>query len=100
MPFFAFSTIVGWYYFSETNVRYLFNPKILLPYKIIVAGFVFLGSTVKLELVWELSDFFNGIMVIPNLIGLLALSGVTAKLLKDYDDGKPFDVSNYKTRKL
>ena len=94
--FFAFSTIVGWYYFGEANIRYLFGTKGLIPYQILVVGFVFLGSLLKIDLVWELSDLFNGIMVVPNLIGLLVLSGTVAKLLKDYNEGKPFDVSTYK----
>lgn len=91
--FFAFSTIIGWYYFSEMNVRFLFSHQILTLYRIIVAFFVFLGSVVKLELVWELTDLFTGIIAIPNLIGLLALSNVAVNLLQDYDNGKPFDVS-------
>ena len=94
--FFAFSTIIGWYYFSEANVRYLFSPKALTPYRIMAALFVFLGSAVKLDLVWELSDFFTGIIVIPNLIGLLALSGVAVKVLKDYDAKIPFNAADYK----
>lgn len=94
--FFAFSTIIGWYYFGETNIRYLFGTKGLIPYRILVVGFVFLGSLLKIDLVWELSDLFNGIMVIPNIIALLILSGVVAKVLKDYNKNIPFDASNYK----
>jgi amino acid carrier protein len=94
--FFAFSTIIGWYYFGETNIRYLFGTKALLPYRLLVVAFVFLGSLLKIDLVWELSDFFNGIMVIPNLIALIVLSGTVAKLLKDYNHGVPFDVGKYK----
>ena len=94
--FFAFSTIIGWYYFGETNIRYLFGTKALLPYRLLVVAFVFLGSLLKIDLVWELSDFFNGIMVIPNLIALIVLSGTVAKLLKDYNHGVPFDVGKYR----
>ncbi len=93
--FFAFSTIIGWYYFGETNIRYLFGTKGLIPYQLLVVAFVFLGSLLKIDLVWELSDLFNGIMVIPNLIALLILSGTVAKLLKDYNKGLPFDASKY-----
>ena len=89
--FFAFSTIIGWYYFGETNIRYLFGAKGLLPYQLIVVLCIFAGSLLKIELVWELTDFFNGIMVIPNLIALLLLSGKVAQLLKEYNEGKPFD---------
>lgn len=94
--FFAFSTIIGWYYFGETNIRYLFGTKALIPYQLLVVTFIFIGSLLKIDLVWELSDFFNGIMVIPNLIALLILSGTVAKLLKDYNNGVPFDVNKYK----
>lgn len=83
---FAFSTIVGWYFFGESNIRYLFGTKGLLPYQLIVVLFIFLGSIMKVPLIWELSDFFNGIMVLPNLIALLSLSGVAVKILKDYED--------------
>ncbi|UTC44611.1 sodium:alanine symporter family protein [Treponema sp. OMZ 857] len=93
--FFAFSTIIGWYYFGETNIRYLFGSKGLMPYKLLVVIFIFLGSLLKIDLVWELVDFFNGIMVIPNLISLLLLSGTVAAVLRDYNAGKPYDVNNY-----
>lgn len=89
--FFAFSTIIGWYYFGETNIRYLFGAEGLLPYQIIVVLCILTGSCLKIDLVWELTDFFNGIMVIPNLIALLLLSGKVAQLLKEYNEGKPFD---------
>ena len=89
--FFAFSTIIGWYYFGESNIRYLFGAKALLPYKLLVMAFIFTGSVLKIDLVWELSDFFNGIMVIPNLIAILFLSNKVAKLLKEYNEGISFD---------
>ncbi|UTC63769.1 alanine:cation symporter family protein [Treponema sp. OMZ 788] len=94
--FFAFSTIIGWYYFGETNIRYLFGTKGLIPYQLLVVIFIFIGSLLKIDLVWELTDFFNGIMVIPNLIALLLLSGTVAKILKDYNKGLPYDASQYK----
>ena len=76
--FFAFSTILGWHFFGEINVRYLFGKKACKVYSVIVAGFIIVGSTLKVDLVWELADFFNGLMVIPNALALLALSGVAA----------------------
>lgn len=94
--FFAFSTIIGWYYFGETNIRYLFGTKGLIPYQLLVIIFIFVGSLLKIDLVWELTDFFNGIMVIPNLIALLLLSGTVAKVLNDYNKGLPYDASQYK----
>ena len=85
MFFFAFSTIIGWYFFGEQNIKYLFGHKGLTPYRVIVVLFVILGSVLKLNLVWELADFFNGIMVFPNLIALIGLAKVVSKSLADFD---------------
>ncbi len=82
--FFAFSTIVGWFFFGQQNIVYLFGKKAVLPYALLVVGFIVLGSLLKLELVWSLADLFNGLMVIPNLLGLLALSGSASRLYRDY----------------
>ncbi len=76
--FFAFSTIIGWYFFAEANIKFLFGSKGLTPFRIIVLIFIVIGTTQKVELVWELADMFNGIMVIPNVIGLIGL----AKMVK------------------
>ncbi len=93
--FFAFSTVIGWYYFGETNIRYLFGAKALLPYQILVMAFIFTGSVLKIDLVWELSDFFNGIMVIPNLIAILFLSNKVARLLKEYNAGIEYNQDRF-----
>lgn len=84
--FFAFSTIIGWYFFGETNVKYLFGKKALWPYRLCVAAVVIVGSSFKVDMVWELADMFNALMVIPNLIALLALAGLVLKILKDYEN--------------
>ncbi len=81
--FFAFSTILGWHFFGKINAEYLFGKKCGKIYSLIVIAFIILGSTLKLELVWELSDFFNGLMVIPNALALLALSGLVVKMSKE-----------------
>ncbi|MBP3848154.1 MAG: sodium:alanine symporter family protein [Pyramidobacter sp.] len=86
MLFFAFSTIIGWYFFGEQNIKYLFGRKGLTPYRLIVVAFVVAGSVLKLDLVWELSDFFNGIMVFPNLITLIGLAKLVSKALDESDD--------------
>ncbi|MEG0307131.1 MAG: sodium:alanine symporter family protein [Clostridium sp.] len=86
--FFAFSTIVGWYFFGEANIKFLFGQKGITPYRILVMLFIFLGSCVHVDLVWELADTFNGLMVFPNLVALLALSKVVKKTLDDYIDKK------------
>lgn len=86
LTFFAFTTVVGWYYFGESNVRHLSSSKTVLRiYQILVLGFIILGSTQKVELVWEMADMFNGIMVIPNLIGLFFLHNEAIKLSRDYE---------------
>jgi len=59
----------------------------LTPYRVLVMLFIVLGSTLKVNLVWELADTFNGLMVIPNLIALLLLSKVVIKTLKEYESG-------------
>ena len=83
--FFAFSTIIGWYFFGEQNIKYLFGSKGTLPYRVIVMGFIVLGSMLQVTLVWELADMFNGLMVLPNLIALIGLSKVVSASLKDFD---------------
>lgn len=85
MLFFAFSTIIGWYFFGEVNVKYLFGKSAVKIYAALVVVFVIIGSTLKVDLVWNMSDMFNGLMVIPNLIGLLALSGVVVKLHNEHE---------------
>lgn len=92
MFFFAFSTIVGWYFFGEKNVRYLFGTKAVKPYAILVTIFIVIGSALKVELVWNLSDLFNSLMVIPNVLGLWALSGVAKELYADWKSQKPAKV--------
>lgn len=82
--FFAFSTVLSWHFFGQINVQYLFGKKAVKAYSIIVVAFIIVGSTLKVDLVWELADFFNGLMVIPNAMALLALSGVVAGISKKY----------------
>ena len=88
MLFFAFTTIVGWYYFGEVNVRHLFGDKAVKIYAVLVVIFVITGSTLKVDLVWNMSDMFNGLMVLPNLIGLLACTVVVRRLTKEYEEKK------------
>jgi len=95
MFFFAFSTIIGWYFFGEKNVRYLFSKHANLATKIyaaLVVVFIVLGSTLKVNLVWNLSDLFNSLMVIPNVLGLWALSGTAKELYEDWKKQAPAKV--------
>lgn len=83
---FAYSTVLGWSYYGERSIHYLFGQKSIIPYRIafvLVAG---LGAmTTNLNMVWALSDVFNGLMAIPNLIGLLFLSGVVIAETKRFN---------------
>ena len=76
--FFAFSTIISWNLFGRINVIYLFGKKANLAYSIIAVVFVFLGSLLSNDLVWELTDMFNQLMVLPNVLALIALGGLVA----------------------
>lgn len=85
---FAFSTIISWYYYGETNVRYLFRHKqAVTVYKILVIAFVFIGSLFQADMIWNLSDVFNGLMVIPNLAALLLLCPVIFAMSRE-DTGR------------
>ncbi|MCP1101756.1 AGCS family alanine or glycine:cation symporter [Aequitasia blattaphilus] len=81
--FFAFSTIIGWYFFGEANVKYLFGVKAVKVYAFLVCACIVVGSALKVDLVWNMADCFNGLMVIPNLLGLLALTGMVKKIDKE-----------------
>ena len=77
--FFAFSTILSWNLFGKINVIYLFGQKAVPIYSVLALIFLVLGSCLSNDLVWELADMFNQLMVIPNAIALLALSGIVVK---------------------
>ena len=77
--FFAFSTILSWNLFGRINMNYLFGKRSNLIYSILAMGFIVLGSFLSNDLVWELTDFFNYLMVLPNVIALIALSSYVAK---------------------
>ncbi len=79
LTFFAFTTIISWNFFGKQNVQYLFGKKATVVYSILAIGFIFLGSLFPNDLVWELADMFNNIMVIPNALALLVLSGIVVK---------------------
>lgn len=84
--FFAFSTIVGWYFFGAQNVRFLFNGKGVGVYRIFAVIFVAVGAFLHVDLVWQLADLFNGLMVIPNLAALWALNKVVVKHLNEFEN--------------
>ena len=84
LPLFAFTTIVSWSYYGEKAIEYIFGFKSKLIYKIIFILLVVLGATLSVDLVWELADTFNILMAIPNLIALILLSGLIAKITRNY----------------
>ncbi len=88
LTFFAFTTIIGWNFFGKVNFEYLFGKKVTFIYSILAIGFIFLGSMFKADLVWELTDVFNNLMVIPNVIALFALSAIVVKEVKRRDSEK------------
>ncbi|MPN38115.1 Amino-acid carrier protein AlsT [bioreactor metagenome] len=81
---FAFSTLISWSYYGNRSATFLFGDKASKVYNIIFTLVVFGGSIGGLELIWDIADTLNGLMAIPNLIGLVCLSGVVAKATKDY----------------
>lgn len=81
---FAFSTLVSWSYYGDRAADYLFGPKAVTPYRVIYTGVVVLGSMLKLGLVIDFCDAMNGLMALPNLVALLVLSPVVAKLTSEY----------------
>ncbi|GAB6192118.1 alanine/glycine:cation symporter family protein [Desulfocastanea catecholica] len=85
---FAYSTILGWCYYGEKSIEYLFGVKAVMPYRIVFVLFVGVGAMAKLSLVWNISDTMNGLMAIPNLIGLLFLTPVVVSETKKYFDNK------------
>ena len=83
---FAYSTVLGWSHYGATACRFLFGDKAVWPYRILFCIIVLAGSVMKAQLAWDISDTFNGLMMIPNLIGVLTLSPIVARCTKNYVD--------------
>jgi alanine or glycine:cation symporter, AGCS family len=81
---FAYSTILGWSYYGEKSMEFLFGVKSVLPYRIVFVCFVGVGAVAKLSLVWNISDTLNGLMALPNLLGLILLTPVIVSETKKY----------------
>ncbi len=86
--FFAFSTVLGWSQYGSKGFEYLFGTRSTRFFKIVFVTFIIIGATMDLTLAWDLSDTFNGLMAIPNLIGVIALSGTVMKITRNYVDRK------------
>lgn len=85
---FAFSTVLGWSHYGSTACEYLFGTAATFVYKVIFVVFILCGAVMKLDLAWDLSDTFNGLMAMPNLVGVLVLSPVVCRITKNYVDRK------------
>ena len=83
---FAFSTVLGWSFYGTKAIEYLFGTKATIFYKVIFVCFIVVGATVNLGLAWDIADTLNGLMAIPNLIAVIALSGTVVKITKNYTD--------------
>lgn len=83
---FAYSTVLGWSHYGATACRFLLGDKAVWPYRILFCIIVLAGSVMKAQLAWDISDTFNGLMMIPNLIGVLTLSPMVARCTKNYVD--------------
>ena len=81
---FAYSTLLGWSYYGETGIVYLLGARTAVPYRLVWLVFVFLGATGSLHLIWDIADTLNGLMAIPNLIGLLASIPLLLRLQREF----------------
>ncbi len=82
--FFAYSTMLSWSYYGDRAAEYILGSKAVMPYRWMFVLFIPVGAYVKIDFVWLFTDITNGLMAFPNLVGILGLSGVGAKMLKDY----------------
>jgi AGCS family alanine or glycine:cation symporter len=80
---FGCSTLIGWGYYGEQFLTFLLGPKVTMPYRWTYCALVIFGATTSVELVWSWGDLMNGLQIFPNLVGVLGLSGLVAKMLKD-----------------
>jgi AGCS family alanine or glycine:cation symporter len=83
---FAYSTVLGWSHYGSKAFEYLFGTKAIVVYRVIFSIVVLAGSVMEAQLAWDISDTFNGLMMIPNLIGVLALSPEVMKCTQNYVD--------------
>jgi AGCS family alanine or glycine:cation symporter len=81
---FSYSTLIGWSYYGETGIVYLFGARAAMPYRILWLVFVYLGSVGSLHLVWDVADTLNGLMAIPNLVAVLGSIPVLMKLTREF----------------
>jgi AGCS family alanine or glycine:cation symporter len=79
---FGYTTLIGWSYYGEVCLEYILGPRVVVPYRWVYCGLIVLGATSKVDLVWAWGDLMNGLQVFPNLVGVVGLAGVVARLLR------------------
>ena len=89
LAMFAFSTILGWSYYGERSIEYLLGPRAVFPYRVLFIAAIYVGAVKSLAFVWGISDVMNGLMALPNLVGLLLLSGLIVRETRDYFSRHP-----------
>jgi AGCS family alanine or glycine:cation symporter len=80
---FGYTTILGWAYYGEQFLEYVLGPRIVVPYRWVYCGLIVVGATTRVDLVWAWGDLMNALQILPNLVGLVGLSGVAAALLRE-----------------
>jgi AGCS family alanine or glycine:cation symporter len=80
---FGYTTLIGWAYYGEQFLEYVFGPRVTVPYRWVYCGLIFFGATGKVELIWAWGDLMNGLQIFPNLVGVIGLSGLAAATLRD-----------------
>jgi AGCS family alanine or glycine:cation symporter len=80
---FGYTTLIGWSYYGEVCLEYILGPRVVRPYRWVYCGLIVLGATSKVDLVWAWGDLMNGLQIFPNLVGVVGLSGVAARLLRE-----------------
>src|SRR4029453_12782434 len=84
---FGYTPLIGWAYYGEQCLEYILGPRVVTPYRWVYCGLVVLGAISKVNLVWAWGDLMNGLQIFPNLVEVLGLSGVVARLLREEGAG-------------
>ena len=84
---FGYTSLTGWSYYGEQSLEFIFGRKIVMPYRWIYCALVVIGATSRVDLVWNWGDLMNSLQIFPNLVGIIGLSGVAAKILRDRTRG-------------
>jgi AGCS family alanine or glycine:cation symporter len=86
---FGYTTLIGWSFYGEQCLEYLFGARVVAPYRWVYCGLVVVGATSRVDVVWAWGDLMNGLQIFPNLVGLVGLSGVVAGLLREQERRAP-----------